>query len=272
MLLRPACVIQRNKDKSRILAEAVSAGSGGCRILYEEEGRNITAEETPVFIGVWPSTLAVLRERQRSARPFVTLDNGYFKPYKQGGYFRATTNAMQWLHEVRKPVERDVAAERFARLGLTINPWQSNPEGHILIVSQSDRWMEMFGLRDWAKKLKAEFRDRGLSAIVREKPLRTVGRQPDFYHQLRGCRAVVGFSSNALVEAAMQGYPVFPQAPCAASAFGQAGTDISRTVFPERLPLLYQLAANQWHIDEISSGRMWRELGERYETHFPRLA
>lgn len=269
---KPVCIIQRGKAKSEMLADLVAQGSGGCRVLYEEEGRGITEDETPVFIGVWPSTLGVLREMQRRNRAFVTVDNGYFKPYKSGGFFRATTNAMQWQHSERYISDRAKAAERYERLELETKPWASNPDGHVLIIEQSERWMDMFGAQGWAQATKERLKARGIRSIIRAKPTSKSGRQPDFFSQLRDCRAVVGFSSNALVEAAMQGYPVFPQAPCAASAFGRPDVEIDRAVHPHRPPLLHQLAANQWHLDEIASGQMWSELTARYDHYFPRLA
>ncbi len=268
-----AIIIQRGKQKSTDLASAVASGVvGRSRVLYEDQGYLTKLHETPVIIGLWPTTLPVLKLFHGRPRPFVTIDNGYFRPYTQGGYYRATTNALQWFD--RKPSDADAARLRFEALGETIAPWREPGDGYILVAMQSDRWMNMMAQPEWwfeAQRRLPELKGRAI--VYRHKPGTHGNRQPSLEEHLKGCAAVIGFSSNTLVRAAMAGVPVFPLAPCAASAFGLSDvSQIESPIYPDRAPILHQLAANQWTADEIASGLMWNAMVGRYENKFMELA
>ena len=267
-----AIIIQRGKAKSAMLASAVSAGvTGRSRVLYDDQGYLTKPHETPVVIGVWPTTMPVLRRFHERPRPFVTIDNGYFKPYTEGGYFRATTNALQWFD--RRPSDADAARLRFEALGETLAPWREHGDGHILVALQSDRWMKMMNTPEWLAALKHRLPDlTDREVVYRQKPVHGV-KQASLEDQLQNCAAVIGFSSNTLIRAAMAGVPVFPLAPCAASPLGLSDlTRLESPVYPDREPILHQLAANQWTADEIASGLMWDALKARYENQFMELA
>lgn len=281
----PFCVIQRGKQKSLDLAEAVVAGYGGGVIAYAEPAENIRPEYTPVIIGVHPTTIETLRTLRRARRPFVTIDNGYFKPYRQGGYFRATTNALQWI--ASRPgsgVGRDYdclaeGESRFRALGLEVKPWQDGFDGHILIAQQSQTWYEMIDRSgDWNETLmlrRIASHDPKRKIIFRQKPLRGTPPQPPLIEQLEGCAGVIAYSSNVLIQAAMAGIPVCSIGYSAASPLGSATIDslmLKTRPQRERESILYALAANQWTIEEIRSGLMWRDLQTRYEPEFLSLA
>jgi hypothetical protein len=76
-----------------------------------------------------------------------------------------------------------------------------------------------------------------------------------------------------LLKAAIAGVPVFPTATCAASPLGRSRrpgrSSIRRAA---REPVFHDLAANQWTLEEIAAGMMWRDLNDRYEPEFYSLS
>jgi hypothetical protein len=285
----PLCIIQQGKQKSRDLAEAVIAGYRalgglGGEVHYGEIAEvAIHDDYTPVVIGVHPTTVDTLHDLRRARRPYVTVDNGYFKPYREGGYFRATSNALQWIargqpsaSRGRRPVAAEVGKTRWDALGIELQPWQLDRKGKpILIALQSPVWLSMMGeCPTWLDSVTQEIRAHCANEIiVRHKPLKDAPPQPPLDEQLREVAAVVAYSSNVLLRAAIAGVPVFPTATCAASPLGRATPWlVNDPAGPAREPVFHDLAANQWTLDEIAAGTMWRDLNDRYEPEFYSLA
>jgi hypothetical protein len=279
----PFCIIQAGKQKSLDLAYAVVKGAGGGVIhVGEIASERVPESHTPVVIGVHPTTVETLHALKRARRPFVTVDNGYFRPYKEGGYFRATTNALQWI--ASRPgsgVGRDfdcsaIGESRFRALDLEVKPWKTGDAGYILIPLQSSVWLEMMHERPtWLRSVTERLRAySGREIVVRPKPLKGVPTQPPLEEHLAGAWAVLGFSSNVLLKAAMQGIPICSTAYCATSPMGCSTPDslMLGPTYRERESVLHALAANQWTIEEIAAGEMWRDLQDRYEPEFLSLA
>jgi hypothetical protein len=278
----PFCIIQQGKQKSRDLADAVIAGYGGGAIGYCTPATDVHPEYTPVIIGVHPTTSDTLHDLKRMKRAFVTIDNGYLKGYKEGGYFRATSNALQWItgrpnSGAGRAADDGEGARRYAALDLpALAPWRTEDNGgHVLLVLQSPAWLQMMREEpSWLADLMDRLRkhtDR--EVIIRHKPLKNAPPQPPLEEHLDNCYAVVGYSSMAMLKAAMAGIPVFPTAYCAVSPL-QAGVieSIMRPKFPERESIMHNLAANQWTLEEIAGGRMWTDLQTRYQPEFLNLS
>jgi hypothetical protein len=282
----PFCIIQRGKQKSRDLAQAVIDGCGGGTICNGDIPATMIPENcTPVFIGVHPTTVKTLHEVRAQRRPFVTVDNGYFRPYKEGGYFRATTNALQWVasdfhgtRPGRTPVDPAIGKARWDALGIEIEPWDpfaKEKDKPFLIALQSPVWLEMMGeIADhWLKEVLWRLKDVKARAVIREKPLKGGPAQPPLAEQLADCSGVIAYSSNVMLKALVAGVPVFPQAPCAASPLGKSTLwQVHNPTRPPREPIFHDLAANQWTVEEIASGRMWADLQSRYVPEFPVLS
>ncbi len=282
----PLCVIQQGKAKSIMLAEAIIRGNQGHgRILYAPtEVSEVFDRYMPVFIGVHPTTVGVLHDLAAAGRPYVTVDNGYFRPYQEGGYFRATSNALQWVaksardmdyYPHRAPLDPAIGRARWDALDIELQPWDHDKQGHksqVLLALQSPVWLEMMREpKTWLKDVQKKF-PRHRPVVVREKPLKGAPPQPPLEQQIAKSHAVVAYSSAVLLKALIAGVPVFPQAHCAASPLGIRALEfIDTPTYPPRETVLHELAANQWTIPEIESGRMWAELRDRYEPEFMKL-
>jgi hypothetical protein len=278
----PAIIIQHGKEKSAMLAKAVLRGSGDGSmlagrgiVLCEPKVADIPLESHfPVVIGAWTTTAACLRHFRLHQIPYLYIDNGYFKPYKQGGYFRATVNGLQHVWDGWLPAPAE-GFERLKQLDVEIKPWRSGGE-RILVTLQTSRWFEIIGttrsawLRRTLSTLEAHT-DREI--VIRDKPLKGSGPTTTIYEDMADAWAVVALSSNCLLQAALDGVPAYATGPCAASPIGDPLSLIEAPKrSPHRLDLCASLAANQWHLDEITGGRMWRDLADRPLPSFLDLA
>lgn len=258
----PTIIIERGKQKSVMLAEAVRESMGG-DILYEPD--SLPAECSPVFIGLRPSTAPLLHALHAARRSYVTVDNGYFRPYKEGGYFRVSQNGLQ----VGPPGEQLTlgGAVRWSGLNIQLGELHEPAEGPILLVLQSEAWYQMVlgcTRHDWIEAA-LDFLSRvnpDVPIKLREKPLKGRHGIPPLQEDLLGARAVAALSSGVLLEAAVRGLPIYALGSCAASALnGNRGVD-------RRLGVFSHLADNQWTADEIASGRCWEELASREPPAF----
>jgi len=100
--------------------------------------------------------------------------------------------------------------------------------------------------------------------VVRHKPKKRDKFAKSFEEDLNGCHAVVTCNSKAGVEAIVAGYPVFASYRCGVSTV--ACDDLSKIEDPRRYGArkewLWALAANQWTIPEMSSGRCYEEVSK----------
>jgi hypothetical protein len=214
--------------------------------------------------GALRGLLPTLRQAQREGRDWYYGDNGYFKPgrrIRDRGYYRVTKGAMQ--HDGSGVFPPD----RWNRLGLSIKPWRKRGS-HIVVCPPSrlyavildfnaDQW-----LADTLSKLKT-YTDRPLR--VRKKMSWDEVKRldgPSLADDLADAWALVTHSSNAAVEALLAGVPVFCTDRCAAYRMGLP--DLARIEDPampdDREQWAWNLAANQWNLEEMRSGLCWREL------------
>jgi hypothetical protein len=227
-----------------------------CRAFAEGCGGTVADDgglrPGPVALFGSPALWDLLSQARAEGRDWWYGDHGYFG---RGEYFRVTRGDLQhdgW---------GDAQPDRFASFGLSIKPWRTEG-GHILLCPPDDLFAGLLGFSGaaWAENVAAELRRHT------DRPIRTRARgqanSRPLSADLKGCWALVTHSSNAAVEAAMDGVHVFCTAPCAGLALGTG--DLSRIEAPER-PLrelvLWKLAENQWTLDEISHGSCWEAIG-----------
>lgn len=258
----PAIVIQKGKAKSEMLAEAIVAGCGGRGVILREPER-LPGGHAPVFVGLWRTTARHMHALHREQKPFVTVDNGYFRGYPEpNGHFRATLNGTQYVAQATRSTPSDWL--RFRALGVEIKPWKMDPRPNILVALQTAQWFDIMGLsRDaWLSKVLTQLEAATQRPIVvRDKPTKGApgaSLEEDF----RKAHAVVALSSNVLLKAAAEGIPVFPQGRCAASPLGLSTLSWidNPVMLPNREAVFCHLAANQFTLTEICAGQMWKHL------------
>lgn len=190
-------------------------------------------------------------------RDWIFLDNGYFNPGHWDGYIRATRNA--YMHDGTGHEK----ADRWKHLGKLAMPWKRNGD-FVLVCPPGPLYASLrgFDATKWLSDTLATLRlntDRELR--VRVKPVKGSAPAP-IAAAARGAHALVTHSSNSAVDALLAGVPVFCTAPCAAYRMGIA--DLRRIEAPfyptDREQFCWNLAHNQWTLEELKDGTCWRAL------------
>lgn len=199
------------------------------------------------------------RSRQASGGPdWFYCDNSTFDSARQQS-FRITRNRLQHSGLGIS------TGERFARLGIEIQPWRDVGE-HIVVCPQSDPFMRDVACYrgDWLSDVRADLA-RHTNRPVRVRPWnRDKGALVATLAQdLAGAHALVTWSSAAAVSAILAGIPAFVMSDDCAALPMSAGplSEINSPLKPPgRREWASVLADNEWAISEIRDGTAWRML------------
>lgn len=210
-----------------------------------------------------PSMWPLFRQAREAGREWYWGDHGYFGNYRnlRKKYFRITRNNYQ--HDGRGHAKPD----RFALLSRPVRAWRKSGK-HVLICPNSAVYFQLHGMNvdQWLIDVREQL------AQVTDRPIRMrwkVTGTP-IEDDLHDCWAVVVFSSSAAIDALIAGVPVVTLAPFAATA-RMGLTDLSKIEHPvypsDREPFFWNLAYQQWTLQEIFSGMAWRTLQDsRYAS------
>jgi hypothetical protein len=93
-------------------------------------------------------------------------------------------------------------------------------------------------------------------------PGTTPSPERSFEEALEGAWACVTFSSNAAVEAALAGVPVFAcdEGSMALPIANRDLSEIERPALPDREQWAFDLAYAQWTLQEFANGSCWQHL------------
>jgi len=243
------------KRKSYDICESFVRGSGGAIATAATELRPGAA----FFYGVDQSNLHLWKQVKAERRDYYYCDNSYFDATRQT-YFRVTHNRLQ------HPGVGKSSGIRFNLLGMPICPWQSNPEGHVLICPQSDSFMrDVVGfVGDWCTETTGALRsltDREIRvrSWQRDKGALAATLQKD----LHGASVLMTWSSAAAVTAVLQGISVVTSADSAAAPLSSHLFKLDNPKqSTDRSNWAGLLADNQWTVDEIANGTAWRMLND----------
>ena len=230
------------------IAKALARCTGG-RIVYDDSDP----------IGGWagfgdPANWGSLQKAIRLGMPWYYGDHSYFH-HGRKRFFRFTKNAFQHTG-IGQP-----NYHRLADFFTSAAPFKKEGR-YILICLHSENFHLRVGapLPSYLEALEAKIRmfsDREI--VVRSKQSET-----KFHDELKGAWAVVTHSSACAIEALMRGVPAFCTADCAASLFAlREPINVERPLYPsedERMHWAGVLAANQWTLEEIQNGTMWRQI------------
>lgn len=205
---------------------------------------------------MWP----VLRAAQEAGRDWYYGDHGY---WRKGKYYRITKNAYQ--HDGYG----NATPTRFLEHRRPVQPWRSTGS-HIVVCPNSAIHFELHGsnVDAWLELVKTTLRE----CTDREIRVRwkTDRRIRPLSEDLVDAWAVIVYSSASAVEALIAGVPIFTLAPWAATVrMGLSDLrQIERPYLPDdREPFLWNLADNQWTMQEIFEGVAWRLLQNREVRH-----
>ncbi len=236
--------------KERTSPRFARAFAQGCGGKVVTDARRV---DGPIALFGSPHLMEVLDHARSEGRDFWYGDHAYFKRFR---FYRITRNALQ--HSGKGEAD----ASRFARLGITIEPWKTGR--HVLVCPPDRKYARCIGMDEkaWLAGTLATLR-RHTDRPIRIRKREGAERNPvSLADDLKGAHALVTHHSNAAVEALCMGIPIFVTAECAAR--GMAETDLTKIESPrypdDRLRWASVLAANQWTLPEMRQGRAWRAL------------
>lgn len=242
---------QFGKRKSIDICAAFVAGCGG---RVELSGRY---QGGPAFFyGINDSNVAVWKAVRESGADYYYSDNSYFDATR-GTHFRVTRNAVQ--HDGHGCSD----GKRFAKLGITIEPWRRGGGDYIVVCPQSDAFMKT--IAGW----RGLWLPTAMQAIRQftSRPTRVREWSPDkkalaatLRDDLEGAAALVTYSSAAAITAVLAGVPAVCMGPCAARPVSIDIADIESPQYAERAQWAGVLADRQWTLEELRAGAAWKVL------------
>ena len=187
------------------------------------------------------------------------IDQGFHYLYWDNAYFikdRKTFYRASW-DKYHYRLDREWPEDRIKPKRIKLSPWTKDGS-FILLAEQTPYWCKRLGWDDWAEQTTAELRKHT------DRPIKVRPKVPDgtLTEQLKDCWALVMPASNAGVDAAIAGVPVFSTYPSACSDIGLE--DLSKIEYPiypdNRWEWLKGLSYNQWTLKEMKSGFAWDML------------
>ena len=238
-------------------ASEFTRGSGGKFVSYETMYENTT--DSMCWAGFFK--LQWLEICKKHSLKFYNLDSGYFGNKKRKTIFRLSVNNFQNIDPII-----DRPADRWESLGLEQHSFKQGssivivpPDRkivHTLGLGSEDRW-----INETVLKIKS-FTDREIKIRKRPEPRadRIVSNTfKDFIKDDTFC--VVGYSSNALVEAAMYDIPVISLGDSATKSLYRYQLEDIEKIKPaypsDKQAWLNHLAYSQFTREELLSGVAW---------------
>lgn len=229
---------------------------------------NLPDDITPI-VGCTPELTPLIDRWRARGRQWIYWDRGYWlRIYatdlprgQDGGYYRWHVNCFQ-LQRIR-----DLPDDRLKAQPVTLAPWAVNPDGHIVVASPSPTYERFHKIQGWTKRtVDALSLLTKRKLVVRDKEMqrnasdgRPGGRR--LSDDCHGAHCLVTHGSNAAVEAAIMGCPVFVHPESAASLIGKTDlNEIEQPAYPDRTEWMKSLAYNQFNEAELVNGTLWRLL------------
>lgn len=252
------------KTKDCMVMRAFTEGCDGQLIVLREPVPDWSREDHAIY-GMWPFQMALARALLAAGKPLWYIDNGWFvnlwkvgRLHPEAAFYRVSRNGLAPKFLPGKSMER---ANKF---DVRIKPWRTGGRHVLVCLPYNPEYASGFGvdIHQWLADLKIllpSVTDRPI--VYREKP-RDVTRITPLGEALKNAWCLVTHSSNAAVEAAMVGVPVFCEPVCGAAMVGCTDfTKIETPIYPDnREEWIASLMWQQFSLNEFRSGLAWQTL------------
>lgn len=234
--------------------------AGGRVVRYDLEALKALPDDVVPIVGCTPELRPIIDGWRAQKRRWVYWDRGYARRVfatclptgEAGGYYRWHLGSYQ-LTGVR-----DVPDDRWRALRTELLPWRRGGR-HIVIAAPTRTYCRFHRCENWiADTIDALARVTDRQLVIRDKE--QYKRRP-IQMDIEGAHALVTHGSNAAVEAAILGCPVFVHPDSAAALVGQTKLKaIESPVYPDRDGWVRSLAYSQFNERELVDGTLWRLL------------
>lgn len=236
----PSVYVVDGQLTSPKFADAFARGCGG----------TIVRDYVP---GAWagfgsPYNWDLLMQAIKNGDDFYYGDHAYFG---RGKYYKVTKNRFQ--HDGTG----DYDFKRLRRFHEKAKEWKKGGT-NIIVCPQSDDHHKRFGETFWTDRvIKTLNKNTDRRIIIRTKKTRRPLMQ-----DLQDAHCVITHTSNAAVEAIMNGIPAIVTGDSAASRMALSDpANVERPYYPDgRMEWAAALAHNQWTLDEIAQGKCWEAI------------
>jgi len=240
------CYVNTAVEKSRRILVPFAKGCDAQ--LLEFNGKVL--EGVSVVWGQVADSATIIKRCQELRKPFIQVDNPYYC-WGTPGIYRVTWNRM-WQNYVLK---RD--GDRFEKFGQSLAPWAAYGD-HIVLAAPGLNLCRFLNIsqRDWVKQSLRRLKELTTRPIV----VRTKadGEHTPLAKSLAGAHALVTLNSNAAVEAAQTGIPVFCDPGAAAAPVAQVDWAlIDHPLYTDRTDWAHSLAYGQFTLAEFEDGTCW---------------
>lgn len=150
--------------------------------------------------------------------------------------------------------------ERFQALGVKLKPWRTDGTFILVCPNRSFGIGEQVMQPDWAERCAARLKKMTDKPVrIRPHPGNDAPRM-GLSEDLKGCWAVVVWSSSAAVHSLLAGIPTYIEAPHHVMKGASARGPLDSPELPDRLPHFERMAWSQWQLREVETGEPFRRL------------
>lgn len=230
--------------KNRPWGEAITAGFRA-RVARPGEA-HLGHGYTHIIAGLQFGALETLKAVRNAGEPYLFVDRAYFGGGHKSGRMRITFGAYQ---------QHWIAARRPPRgWGVALEPWRDGGD-FVMVVPPSPQVESLFGF-NWERDYMQDAQETFPRITISPKSDRDVSPLSE---RLKGCRAVLTWSSNVAVEAICAGVPAFvSEHSAAAPVAGRLNAALLHGAHepprPERADWFHSLCNGQFSLEEVASG------------------
>lgn len=211
----------------------------------------------------------IIRQQRQKKLDVLVLETGYInRGDGPNHHYAAGWNGLNGRADFKN---NNSPPDRFRKLKVEVKPWRRDGE-HIVLCAQVpwDASVDHVNHLEWLTQAVRKIQGNSTRQIrFRPHPLAKLPPIPGCQYStdpladdLRNAWAVVTFNSNAAVESAIQGIPVFAfdQGSMASKIANSEWLRLENPITPDRCQWLNDLAYTQWTIEEMRKGIAWKHL------------
>lgn len=201
---------------------------------------------------------SIIDLHQKLGKPCIVIDSGYVH---RADYFMVGLGGLNGRADFKNA---DSPPDRWEALKVNLEPWKEGGD-NVLVCGQIpwDASVQAYNHQQWCIDTVAQLKERTKRPVVfRPHPKFSTTPLPPLERDLQDAFAVVTFSSNSGVDAAIAGIPVFAD-DIGSMAWPVANKTlqwIDDPLKPDRQQWAHNLAYTQWNLDEMREGKPWRHL------------